>query len=63
MIAREDKNGIVVLNWLDTRYVRVLTTKHAPEMVDIKGNSASTSRQKNKQNHSRFVNKTKPKQE
>ncbi|GLV46249.1 hypothetical protein CBL_12326 [Carabus blaptoides fortunei] len=49
MIAREDKNGIVVLNWLDTRYVRVLTTKHAPEMVDLNVNSASTSRQKNKQ--------------
>ena len=49
VIAREDKNGIVVLNWLDTRYVRVLTTKHAPEMVDINANSASTSRQINKQ--------------
>lgn len=51
MIARENKNGIVVFNWLDTRYVRILetTTKHAPEMVDINANSASTSRQKNKQ--------------
>ena len=49
IITREDKNGIVVLNWLDTRYVRVLTRKHAPEMVDINANSDSTSRQKNKQ--------------
>ncbi|KAL3282522.1 hypothetical protein HHI36_005704, partial [Cryptolaemus montrouzieri] len=49
MIAREDENGIVVLNWLDTRYVRVLTTNHATEMVDINTNFACTSRQKNKQ--------------
>ena len=47
MIAREDNNGIVVLNGLVTRYV--LTAKHAPEMVDINVNSTGKSRQKNTQ--------------
>ena len=44
MIAREDSNGIVVLKYYySTWYVNVLTTKHAPEMVDINVNSARTS--------------------
>lgn len=47
MIAKEDKNGIVVLNWLDTRNVRLLTTKHAPKMVDINVTFAGTSKRKN----------------
>ena len=33
MISREDQNGIVILNWKDTRYVRLLSTKHEPLMV------------------------------
>ena len=39
----------IIHNWLGNRYVTVLTTKHAPGMVDINANSTSTSRQKNKQ--------------
>ena len=61
MVARLDKNGIVRLNWLDTRYVRVLTRKHAPEIVDINANSASASRQKMNKNHFQFLNTTKAK--
>ena len=33
MIAKEDENGIVVLKWKDSRDVRMLSTKHAPYMV------------------------------
>ena len=47
---------------LGTRYVGVLTTKHAPKMVDINVNSATTSRQKCKQKPFQFVNITNVKQ-
>ncbi|XP_012246014.1 piggyBac transposable element-derived protein 4-like [Bombus impatiens] len=33
MIAREDKNGIVILKWRDVRNVRILSSKHAPIMI------------------------------
>ena len=59
MLAREDKNGIVLYNGLGTRYVRVLTTRYASEMVDINANSARTSRQKK---YYQFVYITKVKQ-
>ena len=48
MIAKDDKKDIVILYWLGTQYVTVLTTKHATEM-DINANSAMTSQQENKQ--------------
>lgn len=35
VIAKEDSNGIVVLKWKDTRDVRLLSTKHSPELVDV----------------------------
>ena len=35
MIYREEQHGIVVLKWKDTRDVRLLTTKHQPEMEEI----------------------------
>lgn len=35
VISMEDENGIVVLKWKDTRDVRMLSTKHAPTMIDI----------------------------
>lgn len=46
VISKEDENGIVVLKWKDTRDVRMLSTKHAPTMVEIepKPRSAQKSR-------------------
>lgn len=35
LISREDENGIVVLKWRDTRDVRILSTKHAPTLVNV----------------------------
>jgi len=32
MVAKDDQQGVVILKWKDTRYVRVLSTKHAPVM-------------------------------
>ncbi|KAI5696018.1 hypothetical protein M8J75_007003 [Diaphorina citri] len=34
MIAREEQNGIVILNWKDTRNVRMMSTKHEPILVN-----------------------------
>lgn len=48
VIAKEVKNGIVVLKWLDTGNVGVLTTKYVLEMVDINVISASTRNNKQK---------------
>ena len=39
MITRKNNDGTVGLNWLSSRYVRVLTIKHALEIVDINANS------------------------
>ena len=33
MIARENKNGIVMLKWKDVQNVGILSTKHAPIMI------------------------------
>ena len=35
MVAKEDKQGVVILKWRDTHDVRVLSTKHAPVMKPI----------------------------
>ncbi|KAJ8963692.1 hypothetical protein NQ314_005444 [Rhamnusium bicolor] len=35
MISQEDQSGIVILKWKDTRDVRLLSTKHGPEMVPL----------------------------
>ena len=35
MVCQEDQNGIVIVKWKDTRDVRLLSTKHAPEMVPV----------------------------
>ena len=35
VISKEDENGVVVLKWKDTRDVQMLSTKHAPTLVDI----------------------------
>ena len=34
IVAREDQKGIVLLKWKDVRDVRVLSTKHKPELED-----------------------------
>lgn len=39
IVSREDENGIVVLKWRDTRDVRMLSTKHAPIMIDVQPKS------------------------
>lgn len=39
VIYREDQNGIVVLKWRDTRDVRILSTKHSPQMVEENQNN------------------------
>lgn len=44
MVAKEDQNGIVVLKWADARDVRLLSTKHKPEMVDVEERRRSRSR-------------------
>ena len=35
MVCQEDQNGIVIVKWKNTRDVRLLSTKHAPEMVPV----------------------------
>ncbi|KAK9744143.1 hypothetical protein QE152_g8001 [Popillia japonica] len=35
LVAREDRSGIVILKWKDTRDVRLLSTKHAPLLVPV----------------------------
>ncbi|KAI5728181.1 hypothetical protein M8J77_012602 [Diaphorina citri] len=34
IVAKEDQHGIVVLNWKDTRNVRMLSTKHEPILAE-----------------------------
>ncbi|KAL7635477.1 UNVERIFIED_CONTAM: hypothetical protein RMT77_014546 [Armadillidium vulgare] len=36
MKAKEDTNGIVYLKWKDTRDVRIISSKHKPEMVLVR---------------------------
>ncbi|KAL7644748.1 UNVERIFIED_CONTAM: hypothetical protein RMT77_004561 [Armadillidium vulgare] len=36
MKAKEDTNGIVYLKWKDTRDVRIISSKHKPEMVPVR---------------------------
>lgn len=33
VVAKEDQNGIVLLTWRDARDVRMLSTRHAPDMI------------------------------
>uniref|UniRef100_A0A182YSN7 DDE_Tnp_1_7 domain-containing protein n=1 Tax=Anopheles stephensi TaxID=30069 RepID=A0A182YSN7_ANOST len=42
MVAKEDKNGIVVLKRRDVRDVRILSTKHAPILVPGKQSTVSS---------------------
>ena len=35
MVSKEDDNGIVVLEWKDTRDVRILWLKHAPTLKPL----------------------------
>ncbi|KAF2891419.1 hypothetical protein ILUMI_14754 [Ignelater luminosus] len=51
LIAREDKNGIVVLKWLDTCKVRMLSTKHSPNLSssEARNNEPSTSKGRKRQ--------------
>ena len=63
MIACEVNNGNVVLNGLGIRYVKVLITIYAPEMVNTNANSARISPQKiHKITANMNVNITKTKQ-
>ncbi len=41
MIAMEDQNGIVILKWKDKRDVRMLSTKHSPNMVEAANRRSS----------------------
>ena len=54
VIIREDFNGIVVMKWQDRREVRLLTTKHGLDMVDLQKNGCyiiqSRLKSKNKKN-------------
>lgn len=34
VVAKEDQNGIVLLTWRDAREVRMLSTMHAPDLVN-----------------------------
>ncbi|KAL7631602.1 UNVERIFIED_CONTAM: hypothetical protein RMT77_018095 [Armadillidium vulgare] len=36
MKAKEDTNGIIYLKWKDTRDVRIISSKHKPEMVPVR---------------------------
>ncbi len=36
MVSCEDDRGIMVLKWRDTREVRMLSTLHKSEMVEIR---------------------------
>ena len=38
VISREDSNGIVVMKWQDRREVRLLTTNHGLDIVDLQKN-------------------------
>lgn len=42
-IAREDQNGIMVLKWQDIKEVRLISTKHGPEMTDIQRRNTNIS--------------------
>lgn len=46
VICREDINGIVVLKWRDVRDVRLLTTKHGPELADFPARTRSMANQR-----------------
>lgn len=47
--AKEDENGIMVMKWRSTRDVRLLSTKHAPTMVESRDrNTPSTSKRARK---------------
>lgn len=60
-IAREEGNGIVVLKWLDTRDVRMLSTKHAPQMAQLeRGNEQPRNDQPSTSRGPRQRNKEKP---
>ena len=36
IISRQDRQGIVVLKWKDARDVRLLSTKHAPMLINVR---------------------------
>ncbi|KAJ8887069.1 hypothetical protein PR048_013284 [Dryococelus australis] len=48
VIAKEDKNGIMVMKWRSTRDVRLLSTKHAPTIAETTNlNRPSSKRPRN----------------